>query len=342
MRKLMFLVAGATLVFGSIAVADDFSPPSWYSTDTWNTTLTRAEWTFATNPANNGGAATSYVNPYGAPTCAATGYGVSWLNYAQYGPTPSYGLRQGVLQAAVQGDNISLTIPNQSRSDLVTQVFTYLTVAPLNPNFTTQSRFYVTESGTTPLYPTDGFHRDANPGTLMSVASDGWYHSPNPWTVKTASATQQVGVYLKPGPSGTVDPDPDPWTNGYPVWLDQAVVYTRQVPKSQIDGHGIGAWNEQNPGAYTAEWLPGDLNEDGYVNLGDLNILSDNYGKTSAAWYEGDINFDGTVNLGDLNILSDHYGQGGGVAPIPEPSTAVLALLLGAMGLAWRLRRRLV
>ncbi len=53
----------------------------------------------------------------------------------------------------------------------------------------------------------------------------------------------------------------------------------------------------------------GDCNLDNTVNLADLNILLNNYGKSSATWSMGDFNYDGVVNLADLNLLLNNYGR---------------------------------
>ncbi|MCC6681981.1 MAG: hypothetical protein IT445_13860 [Phycisphaeraceae bacterium] len=93
---------------------------------------------------------------------------------------------------------------------------------------------------------------------------------------------------------------------------------------------------------------PGDANEDGLVNLSDLQILGDNWQSTTATWAEADFTDDGIVNLADLQILGDNWGWG--VTPdvsfdealagvvIPEPAT--LSLLLGCSGLLLRRRSR--
>jgi hypothetical protein len=349
MRKLMVLTAGIALVFvcGSVAVATNFNPPDW-TADTWNTSVTSATWTFTTW---NSGAPDSYTNPYGTPVASMSGLGTSWQNIVGYS-CAGIGYRQGVLQGAVQGNVLSIVMPNQMRSDMCTQLWPTVQVVALDPQFAAKSRAFVTVQGTTPLYPPPtGWSRDANPQELISGAGDGWYISPNPQKLyPNTTGTAQFGFYLAPGPNGE-DSGGTGWSNGIPVWIDRIDCYTRNIPIAQVAdnaygvpvGKGIGGWNEQGPpGAYYPEWIPGDLNEDAAVNLGDLNILSDNYGASSAAWYQGDINGDGNVDLGDLNILSNYYGTGGGVAPVPEPSTGALVLLLGAMGLAWRLRRRFV
>lgn len=55
---------------------------------------------------------------------------------------------------------------------------------------------------------------------------------------------------------------------------------------------------------------PGDANGDGTVDIGDLGILSWNFGKTVAEgdWSQGDLTGDGLVNVGDLGILAHQWG----------------------------------
>ena len=59
--------------------------------------------------------------------------------------------------------------------------------------------------------------------------------------------------------------------------------------------------------------LPGDVNEDGKVNMSDLAILGADMGKTvpagGAGWAWGDLNNDGVVNYLDLQILMADWGQ---------------------------------
>ncbi|MCC6681729.1 MAG: DNRLRE domain-containing protein [Phycisphaeraceae bacterium] len=85
----------------------------------------------------------------------------------------------------------------------------------------------------------------------------------------------------------------------------------------------------------------GDANNDGMVNLSDLQILGDNWQAAKVSWANADFTFDGVVNLADLQILGDNWGFGtsadiafdealalAGLA-IPEPaSMSLLALAL--------------
>ena len=82
---------------------------------------------------------------------------------------------------------------------------------------------------------------------------------------------------------------------------------------------------------------PGDANNDGVVDLLDLDILGRNYGQTGAACGDGDFNGDGVVDLLDLDTLGQHYGDTYGGA-VPEPATVGL-LVLGGLVLVRRKRR---
>ena len=90
------------------------------------------------------------------------------------------------------------------------------------------------------------------------------------------------------------------------------------------------------PGAASAH--PGDANNDGFVDVGDLGILGANYGKTSGmTWATADFTGDGAVDVGDLGILGANYGWPTAGA-VPEPATLSL-LALGALSLIRRAPR---
>jgi hypothetical protein len=91
---------------------------------------------------------------------------------------------------------------------------------------------------------------------------------------------------------------------------------------------------------------PGDLNHDNFVGQGDLNLVLGHWGQSGVTGgdSQGDWTGDGFVGQADLNAVLGGWGQGtppsGSVlAPVPEPSTAVLATI--ACGILLLCRKRL-
>ena len=83
------------------------------------------------------------------------------------------------------------------------------------------------------------------------------------------------------------------------------------IPSTDIDGNprtgpllDAGAY-EYTTGSPPVK--PGDLNNDGSVNILDLSILLSNYGKPATP-SQGDINGDGNCTILDLSILLSKYG----------------------------------
>ncbi len=82
------------------------------------------------------------------------------------------------------------------------------------------------------------------------------------------------------------------------------------------------------PGSGPGPSLEGDLNGDGSVGSGDLDIVRANWGSTVTPGdlSMGDANGDGLVGSGDLDIVRANWGQTL-PASVPEPSmTAILIL----------------
>ncbi|QDU70939.1 alpha-amylase family glycosyl hydrolase [Mucisphaera calidilacus] len=76
----------------------------------------------------------------------------------------------------------------------------------------------------------------------------------------------------------------------------------------------------------------GDANLDGSVDLLDLSSLASRFGDPASSWSEGDFDGNNVVDLLDLSILASNFGRANG---IPEPTTALVLLVLGSA-----LRRR--
>ena len=98
--------------------------------------------------------------------------------------------------------------------------------------------------------------------------------------------------------------------------------------------------------------IAGDANNDGVVNIFDINFVSSNWGTTGP---NGDVNHDNTVNIFDINLISSNWNLTGPVgnlgdillnysAPsattaVPEPTSGVL-LTLGALAMLLGVARR--
>jgi phosphodiesterase/alkaline phosphatase D-like protein len=88
--------------------------------------------------------------------------------------------------------------------------------------------------------------------------------------------------------------------------------------------------------AYTASLgLIGDINSDGYVNVGDLQLLVAKWG--SGPGYAGreDINGDGFVNVGDLQLLVAHWGQSDNTPPAAVSNLATSSPTSSSITLTW-------
>ena len=82
--------------------------------------------------------------------------------------------------------------------------------------------------------------------------------------------------------------------------------------------------------------IEGDLNADGAVNSGDLDIVRANWGLVGASSpIQGDANGDTYVNSGDLDVVRANWGNTAAASVIPEPSVLILALA-GFVGLLLR------
>jgi hypothetical protein len=94
--------------------------------------------------------------------------------------------------------------------------------------------------------------------------------------------------------------------------------------------------------------LVGDVNLDGRVDINDLTVVLNNYGKAGQTWTQGSIDGDstGTVDVNDLTIVLDGYGAtvaasaGPRIGAVPEPAGLPLlaAGLAGLLAYAWRKR----
>ena len=61
--------------------------------------------------------------------------------------------------------------------------------------------------------------------------------------------------------------------------------------------------------------LPGDANQDGEVNIGDLTALASHWQQTGQGLVPGDFNGDGQVDIGDLTALASNWQTDLAVGP---------------------------
>jgi hypothetical protein len=91
--------------------------------------------------------------------------------------------------------------------------------------------------------------------------------------------------------------------------------------------------------AYKASAIPGDFDSDGDVDGADFVAWQTNFPKaTGAILAEGDADNDGDVDGADFVVWQTNFPftPGPAVAPVPEPSAAVLAAIAAALGLFQR------
>jgi hypothetical protein len=84
---------------------------------------------------------------------------------------------------------------------------------------------------------------------------------------------------------------------------------------------------------------PGDTNEDGAVDIQDLNNVRNNFGAAGNPVLGDTAPFDGVVGIDDLNAVRNNFGAGPG-NPVPEPSSVGLMCGCGLASLVLLARRR--
>ena len=87
--------------------------------------------------------------------------------------------------------------------------------------------------------------------------------------------------------------------------------------------------------------VPGDLNADGTVNSGDLDIVRANWGQSVPVGdlASGDPSEDGLVGSADLDIVRANWGATAAAAAVPEPGVWLYFGIAGIAGTALRRRR---
>jgi hypothetical protein len=109
------------------------------------------------------------------------------------------------------------------------------------------------------------------------------------------------------------------------VTLENQFAISRPISFYQNYGKNIGLAMYQ---AYVrvASPLPGDFDEDGDVDKGDLAAWQQGFGTlTGAQHYQGDANGDGRVDGADLLVWQRQFASAA-TSAVPEPSAIVLLI----------------
>ena len=84
-----------------------------------------------------------------------------------------------------------------------------------------------------------------------------------------------------------------------------------------------------------SEIPPYDINEDGQINVLDLILIGQDFGKTNPVHSRTDVNGDGEVNISDLVLVAQRLGEITGIPAAPPSLTLHSAELDPAIVQAW-------
>lgn len=137
------------------------------------------------------------------------------------------------------------------------------------------------------------------------------------YTGRLSNAGEQVTLTGSQGETILTFTYDDAW---YPASDGQGYSLVIRNPSAAKD-----TWNQQaawrssfvtggTPG--TDDQLPGDANQDGQVDIEDLNLVRERFGQPG----EGDVNGDGIVDLEDLNEVRNSIGLSNNPPPLTTPS----------------------
>ena len=116
--------------------------------------------------------------------------------------------------------------------------------------------------------------------------------------------------------------------------MDDVVILSRALSASEVSTLASGGAAALFGGGSE---LQGDLNGDGLVGGGDLDVVRANWGQAASGPSGGDPSGDGVVGGADLDIVRANWGRTA-AAVIPEPN--MIALFIGAIAFFLARRRR--
>jgi hypothetical protein len=258
------------------------------------------------------------------------------------------------------------TISNGSISDTATDISPYLSAA--FPTYEASQAFVVNNSGNVVGGWSNIYGGNQNQDTgfyVYNIASHGVTPLPAAFSVSTVVTTAAFGAGMSQLVNdnnqvvGQIDIG---GVEHAAIWSaasglqDLNTLYASFLPSGfvlnnataiddngDIVGVGTDSLGNANQAFLLRQFLPGDANEDGKVDINDLTIVLAHYGQSGTTWSQGEFTGDGTVDINDLTIVLAHYGQSlgataSGMAAVPEPSCAIL-LGVGALVLLGFARR---
>lgn len=166
----------------------------------------------------------------------------------------------------------------------------------LDPNETTvqQGRFFIEQDGR----------------YYSHLFRDGGLESVEVFSANDIDATEFREVFFNSDQPSDPNSNPDFSENGAPMRFGFGQGYAffdglvNTNIKTGIDNFSLQIVHEPAPGPA----CPGDFNNDGQINLADLNILLANFGNDVTAWTDGDATGDAFVDLADLNQVLASFG----------------------------------
>ncbi len=159
-----------------------------------------------------------------------------------------------------------------------------------------------------------GFWLDGNPERLPRNLSEFEAVTRN---MVNANATWRLietwnewgeGTSVEPGVQArTVNGKDEPDPNGYP-FQNRYIDALKNILPALEQGTGGGGVNP-TPTPTQSTGKTGDVNSDGKVDIVDIGIIIDNYGKSPIPNPKADINKDSKVDIVDIGIAIDNYGK---------------------------------
>lgn len=165
----------------------------------------------------------------------------------------------------------------------------------MDPNLSTIQRahFYIEQDGR--------YYRRTGPSSTDPVV---------PFSEQGLIASDFAEVFFGSATPDDPNSNPDFSANGEPMrfGMGQLYAFDNEVTginvKTGLDNFFLEIAYE--PGSEPI--CPEDFNNDGQINLADLNILLGNFGSSVPNWTDGDATGDGSVDLADLNQVLGVFG----------------------------------